>query len=203
MKKLIAIFLVIFIIVIGLVKYHTYKRQAECGPQGSPKKAVATFMENVIKLSNLLWDPATQAQAESLLNELENSNKNQEALQRLNEKLLALGITNPAYLFKDQEYGKAAVAALAFYKFDTWSINEITVDNSYATLEVQIVTSDFLGLKSLVAPLLSEKAQKSMEPNTSTETFNLEKRLHKWYIVKILGPQTRLINALDRLRRLR
>jgi hypothetical protein len=200
MKKLIG-----FLIVVGIAfaiwfQYSSSVKNAQEGPQGTPEKAVLTFMTSAEKMSNLIWKQEENEKIRNLLNEWKNlDEKDTEKQKEMMERFKAIGIEDPRPLFKDKDYAKTAFGVLCLFKFGSYQINEPQIDNNKAEVEVSFLPADFIGLRSTMEGLMDKKPSKRTEP--SQIPFHLEKRFHRWYITKIGGEEGRLIDATNRLRK--
>ena len=185
----------IALVVIALVIWTAYSsriRSIKEGVQGDPVRTVNSFMNTAKTLSGLMWD---EEKREALKADLEKWKESDEIPPTLKE----YGIEDTNRLFSNEEYGKAAAGIICLHHFDSFSVENQTVEEDTATVDVSFLPTDVLGLQNLISALGAPQGQTRDKP--ISVPFYLRKRGHRWYIVEIRGELANPIDAARRLRR--
>jgi len=199
-KKLIGFVIVIVIALVIWGRYSSSVKNAKEGPQGTPEKTVANFMSAAEKMSNLIWEEEENTKVKELLSEWKNVDAEDKGKHKqMQEKFKAIGIENPAPFFKDEKYAKTAFGVFCLFDFGDYEINEASIENNKATLNILFAPADFMGLKSSVGKMMTQKP--SQKPAPSQIPFYLERKFYRWYITEIGGKEGELIDTTNKLRK--
>ncbi len=199
MKKIV-IFLIVFLLGIGgWWKYSSYVKRIENSVQGDPAKTVDAFMDNVMKISDLMWD---KDKRENLTKELkgwmESAEKGKKKPKEIPEGLKEYGFKqDPRTLFKNERLGKAALSAFAISRYKSYSIGKVNVEGNTAEVELKVLVSDVLGLGAIISKLGAPRPKMKKEPTSIP--FTLKKQFHRWYITDIGGTEGKLADAMYRM----
>ncbi len=198
MKKLIFLLVVLAIIGFGWWKYASNLKAVRNGPQGEPGRAVTFFLDNVKKLSDLIWKEGAREKAEEDIKRTTRGTpeERERATAELRQKY---GIEDTSTLFTEERFGKAVSGIFSLYEFGTYSVGEARVEGDKATVEVVLSPEDFMGLEKTFSRLSPVAAQSKLQPVTIP--FTLEKKKYRWYIVDVGGRAGDLARAATRLRK--
>jgi len=192
----------LLVVVVGVaavtawVMWARHVRAVRSGPQGDPVRAVESFMRTAVGINGLLWDEEKRQEVRQALEKWQKG-PSKDAAPSLRE----LGIADPAPLFQDEGYGKAAMAIFCMYQFDRFSIAGRDLRSRSAEIAVEFVPRDILGIGKLVEKAGAPALERTKKPVTAL--FRLRKRGRRWFIVEIGGELGRAIEAAHKLRKSR
>ena len=175
--------------------YRAHVRKIESGVQGDPVRTVRAFMHTVLTLNTLLWDEEERERVKAAVDAWEEEGATADAPEALTQR----GISSPLPLFDDERRARAAVTVFCLYRFDTFSVTDTKVGEESASVTVQFVPQDVLGLKALVAAHGGKVAEEA-EKKPVVVPFQLNRRGHRWRIVKMEGEVGKAVEAMKKLR---
>jgi hypothetical protein len=190
MKKLVGLIVIAVIAFVIWTAYTARISRIREGVQGDPVRTVKSFMNTAVKLSGLMWD---EEKREALKADLEKWEEGDELPPSLEE----YGIEDTSRLFSDESYGKAVAGIVCLYNFDSFSVEDQTVEEDAAMVQVSFLPTDILGLRDTVAALGAPPGETTNEP--ISVPFYLKKRGYRWYIVEIRGELAEAARAFRRL----
>lgn len=197
MKKLIASGIVVAVAVALLLAWSAHVRKISRGVQGEPVRAVNAFMDTVKTISCLLWDEkereSTARDLKQWLKALEEGKK-----QDPPESLSKYRLEDPNRFFRNRRLAKGVMTALAIFHFESFSAEQARIQEDRATVNVEFLPTDVLGIGKAIARLGAPEQQKRNKP--VRVVFTLEKHRHRWYIVEVGGELAEPIKAFSRLR---
>lgn len=203
-RKLEAALKLIVLVAMGLAvaggiwwKNASDRKKAEAGDQGTPVRAVRSYMNTIAKIGTLIWNEKQQETFKADVEKLKKKPEEQagKAVKGIFEKY---GLKDPTYLFEEKKYGKAAATAFLLFHFETFTVKSDDTKENTATITVEFTPQDILGLQTLTTEL-GAPAPKTKK-NPIRVFFDLEKRHYKWYITGIRGELSKPIDAFSRLR---
>ena len=196
--------MIVFLVILAIIgagwwKYASSVKAARNGPQGEPGRAVTFFLDNVKKLSDLIWKEGARETAEEDIKKTTRGTpeERERATAELRQKY---GIEDTSTLFTEKRFGKAVTGIFSLYEFGTYSVGEARVEGEKATVEVVLSPEDFMGLEKTFSRLSSPSAMQSKLQPVNIP-FTLEKKKHRWYIVDVGGRAGDLARAATRLRK--
>jgi len=199
MKKII-ILVVILVIGVGVWwKYSSYVKGVKEGPQGDPVRTVKTFMDASVKFSGLLWSEEVKEELRRDLKEWQE--RTEQRKKEIPENLKKYGMEDPSGLFREKDLGKATLSALCIFHFESFSLQEKSIEKDRATIEVSFQPLDVFGIEKIGEKLGVPKREGKKEP--VSVIFHLKRYWYRWYIVDVGGEVEKMTKAVRRLRRLR
>jgi hypothetical protein len=182
----------------GWYAYSSYVNRIKNGPQGDPTRAVQTFMNTAQTFSGLLWNSDVREQLRSDLDAWEKASEEGDA--EMPESLKQLGIEDPRPLFADERLGKATLATISLFHFDSYSVDRTDVrKNNTATVYVSFVPYDFMGMRQALSGMGGQQSVFQQKPVDAR--FELKKHWHAWKIEELGGEASDLTRAFRRLGR--